>query len=76
MLCLFLCAAMVVGLFVPLVPPLGVCVCSTSPPGGNQVDGLPPAPVFDLKFLNANLQILDQNYIFVGSPADWQLAHC
>ena len=45
MLCLFLCAAMFVGLFVPLVPPLGVCVCSTSPPGGNQVDGLPPAPV-------------------------------
>ena len=45
MLCLFLCAAMFVGLFVPLVPPLGVCVCCTSIPGGNQVDGLPPAPV-------------------------------
>ena len=23
-----------------------VRLCSTSPPGGNQVDGLPPAPVF------------------------------
>ena len=52
--CLF-----VVGLFVflrcgtNLLFRLFVCflICSTSPPGGNQVDGLPPAASFDENLL-------------------------
>ena len=30
-------------------------VSSTSPPGGNQVDGLPPAPVHNKDFQNAHV---------------------
>ncbi len=42
----------VVGLLCLFVCPL--FVCSTSPSGGNQVDGLPPAPVSSIDYrLNA-----------------------
>ena len=42
-------------------------ICSTSPPGGNQVDGLPPAASFHEKISDSK-SIKDQSEMIQGPP--------
>ena len=58
----------------PLFVSLSFLICSTSPPGGNQVDGLPPAASLD-NFFDKNhkkmsdLKIIRKHYRKVpGAP--------
>ena len=40
----------------------GTCVCSTSPPGGNQVDGLTPAPVICQEICHSAMFVFRENF--------------
>ena len=49
---------------------LFLVICSTSPPGGNQVDGLPPAASFEKNYEKNDSSQMDPKFIQSHS---WEL---